>query len=324
MQGIFMNPAVVGEAMWKNALVEGVEEVTEQVVLDATKGIVDTMSYLGLTKKQGSLGGWNNIFSKQGFENYLANFVGGIVGGGLFEFHRSVLAPWIDPSIMNKETQKSLYELIAAGHKDDIIDIINSKKSSFGNNYVTPVSENGEFKEAGKDNISQADLIAEKAIEMVNIIDGILNSHDLIKDDSEIINKAIRDKIIIDQLNATKPENSTIGLEGLVLEDYKSNMVKIVELESQMKNLTDSVEDTKIKSLLKSELKNYVDNVNLILEGKKGVEYLTKSLLYLVKDVHSPFLKISKPDFVKETYNVNYFDLPTSGIGLTKERMDKE
>ena len=43
--------------MFKNAMIEGVEEVTEQAVLDATKGIVDVMSYLGLTKKQGSLGG---------------------------------------------------------------------------------------------------------------------------------------------------------------------------------------------------------------------------------------------------------------------------
>jgi len=53
----FTSPTVLGENMFKNAMIEGVEEVTEQAVLDATKGIVDVMSYLGLTKKQGSLGG---------------------------------------------------------------------------------------------------------------------------------------------------------------------------------------------------------------------------------------------------------------------------
>ena len=57
IENTFLTPSVIGEAMWKNALVEGVEEVTEQVVLDATKGIIDTMSYLGLTDKKGSFGG---------------------------------------------------------------------------------------------------------------------------------------------------------------------------------------------------------------------------------------------------------------------------
>ena len=34
----------VAEQMWKNSVVEGIEEVTEQVVMDATKGIIDTLS----------------------------------------------------------------------------------------------------------------------------------------------------------------------------------------------------------------------------------------------------------------------------------------
>jgi hypothetical protein len=67
-------------------IVEGVEEVTEEVVQDTIKGIVDTVQWLGWTSTpEASFGGWSNVFSKQGLERYLATFVGGAIGGGIFK-----------------------------------------------------------------------------------------------------------------------------------------------------------------------------------------------------------------------------------------------
>jgi hypothetical protein len=43
------------------------------------------MSWLGWTSKEGSFGGWDNVFSKRGLERYLSVFVGGAVGGGIFK-----------------------------------------------------------------------------------------------------------------------------------------------------------------------------------------------------------------------------------------------
>ena len=324
LTNIFTSPSAIGEAMWKNAIVEGVEEVTEQLVLDATKGVVDTMSYLGLTEKKGSFGGWNNAFSQQGFENYLANFIGGVIGGGMFEFHRSKIAPWLDPSMVSKDVQKSLYELVAGGHRDEIIDIINKNRQSLGNKYVTAPDMEGNFQESKDGNISQADLIADKAIEMVNVIDGILNSYDLIQSDEEIINKAILDKIIINDLKKTAQEGKYVGIEGLILEDYKLKMSKLVELDSKIKNLKDTEEDKKAEKLYKDELKIYVKDVQDILEGKHGSKYFRQATLALNKAIHAPFIKISKADYVEKTYEVDYNSLPETGVGLTKERIDKE
>jgi hypothetical protein len=39
-----------GEELWKNGLIEGVEEVTEEAVMDATKGVFDFLSFLGIGK----------------------------------------------------------------------------------------------------------------------------------------------------------------------------------------------------------------------------------------------------------------------------------
>jgi hypothetical protein len=57
-----------GEELWKKGLIEGVEEVTEEAVMDATKGIFDTLSAVGIGKnaKTASFGGWDNVFSATG------------------------------------------------------------------------------------------------------------------------------------------------------------------------------------------------------------------------------------------------------------------
>jgi len=87
------------ESLWKNMLVEGAEEVTEEAVQDAVKGIVDVASYFGWTEKKGSFGGVKNVFSKEGLSRYLATFVGGAVGGALFDIQQNHIEPWLDPKL---------------------------------------------------------------------------------------------------------------------------------------------------------------------------------------------------------------------------------
>ena len=89
MHSFFTEPSIIGEAMLKNAAIEGVEEVTEQVVEDMSKGVLDVMSYLGLTSKKGSFDTVERYRSGEAFQEYLANFVGGVLGGGLFEAEAS-------------------------------------------------------------------------------------------------------------------------------------------------------------------------------------------------------------------------------------------
>ena len=93
MNSLFKNSSVLGESMLKHSLIEGIEEVTEELVIDATKGIVDVMSYLGLTKERGSFDTLQSFADGTAFQNYLANFVGGLLGGAMFEFESGVITP---------------------------------------------------------------------------------------------------------------------------------------------------------------------------------------------------------------------------------------
>lgn len=92
-KSFFKGPSVLGEAMLKNAAIEGVEEVTEEMAEDMAKGVLDIMSYLGLTKNKGSFGTVERFQTGEWFNDYLANFVGGVLGGGLFELEAAKIDP---------------------------------------------------------------------------------------------------------------------------------------------------------------------------------------------------------------------------------------
>ena len=103
-------------------IIEGVEEVTEEVVQDTIKGIVDTVQWLGWTSTpEASFGGWSNVFSKKGLERYLATFVGGAVGGGIFKAQDKWINPFVnslftaESNSKNKEDIYTISRLIIEG-----------------------------------------------------------------------------------------------------------------------------------------------------------------------------------------------------------------
>ena len=302
--------------------------------MDATKGMIDTMSYLGMTKKKGSFGGWQNVFSEKGAQTYLANLVGGVIGGGLFEFQNTKIEPLINPGNISPLVQKDLYELVAAGHSKKLIEIVNKERKRLGNKFISPLNEDGSFKQADGNSISQADVIADRTIDMINMAEGILNSYGFIQSDEEIVRKAIRDKITIDKMRNATPNGSTIGLEGLALEDVKTKMVQIASLQSQITSLETNPENLaaavkgnpNVVENLKTELKLHVNDVNDILEGKSASKYFGKANLYLNKRVNKAFMNVDRASYAQSTYGVNYSDLSEIGsLGeLSKQRIDKE
>lgn len=325
---IMTTPRAIGEQMWKNALVEGVEEVTEQAVQDATEGVIDVLSSLGLTKKKGSFGIAEKLTSSKGVEDYLANFVGGFIGGSLFEFERTTLTPLLTNKAIDPGTKTSLYALIADGKADQVKKMIKGelKNPKYGNKFISTLNPDGTVSAAnGKEVLSQADVIANKAIEMVDQLDAIFEHKNLKMSDDEIVKRAIMDEMIIKQLEQTKVDGSNIGLEGLILDDYKNNMSKVVDLEIEIKDL-EKDEDKNSESIKakQDEMKIYTDNINKILTGEKSMEYLDKILFHLNGDINQYFLTSDAKSYAQHTYKVDYTKLPDSGAGLTKERINKE
>jgi hypothetical protein len=93
------------ENIWKGAVIESIEEVSEEAISDAVKGIMDTVSWLGYTKSQGSFGGFSNVFSETGLQRYLTSLLGGAIGGAMFDFQINKLEPFLSGKPILKENK---------------------------------------------------------------------------------------------------------------------------------------------------------------------------------------------------------------------------
>lgn len=323
----FTSPTVIGEAMFKNAIIEGVEEVTEQAVLDATKGMIDIMNYLGLTKGDGSFGGFKNVFSKEGLENYLANLVGGILGGGMFEFNRIKIEPWVSGKALTPETAESIYQLVANGQTDALVNEINKNRSKLGNTDLSPVYEEDGTPKPAEPGQSQADLIADTAISMVQNIAGIMQSNGTAVSDNDIIKQAMIDALVIKGFEKAN-ESNKIGVEGLIIDDMINLRSNLIRVQSEIKKLSATKEDEEKNkeniSRLKKEEKVYKDEVADILAGKNSEFYFTRTIGMLNPDIFSAFMVLDRKSFTEGTYGLDYYSLPESGVGITKERIEKE
>lgn len=143
-----------GGGLWQRAMVEGVEEVSEEVVQDTVKGIVDFLSWAGYTSK-GSFGGFSNVFSKEGAARYMQTLLGGALGGAVFEFQQNHYMPWVmrtfkDPnykSDLEKRAEKDIFDIIINGQGEyfekaaqSYKRILNDRRRNIG--YI---NEKGEF-----------------------------------------------------------------------------------------------------------------------------------------------------------------------------------
>ena len=101
---------------------------------------------------------------------------------------------------------QSIYDLVANGHKEELIKIIKREAPKLTNNYLSYTQngdalaksdENADIDYKTADGASQTDLVSNAAINMIEHLEGILGSEGLMLTDDQIMNKAIRDELII-------------------------------------------------------------------------------------------------------------------------------
>lgn len=292
------------ENIVKRSVIEGIEEVTEQAAIDAAKGIADVMSSLGFTAKKGSFGGFNNVFSERGLQNYLANLIGGMLGGPMFEIERSIISPALLGKAPSFSTKADIYNIVSTGRTQELLKEIENKKSRFGNTKLSPVLSKISDTESvylPTEALSQADMIANNAIEYVKHVDKLINSESLGNSDEDLIKKSIIDQIYIKDITKS-------GVDKFILSDAKEIGLEIIELRDQIASLKEEESSTQLSELnskLTLKRQQYTD----LLTSKKSEYYHGLSLFVLNPNLHNAFINMTVDSFVKEKYNKNYYEL---------------
>lgn len=342
------------EPFWRNALTEGLEEVTEEAVMDATKGVFDTLSWLGVGKNSetASFGIKDDLFSNNWWSRYLQNFVGGLVGGTLFELQQNVIEPGIRSIVNGKVTpdvKASLIREIANGNTEELLKLCDEMAK-----YDKDVAA-GTFEIDGETVIHSSDgksatrgeLASRGLKNYIKYLEGIIIDEKLNVSDETLFKKAIRDYTSLPLLEAA-------NVHKLILEDFHTLSKDIVDIRTALEKVTPSEpkeegeekEKTSKKKAekpetskevsssdkysklseedLKEQLKQTKAKIQRLLNGEENEKYLKITLGYLNPAIRSRLLNMDKYTYTQAKYNVSYQDLPDSGASLSKDSLTKE
>ena len=157
-----------------NALSEGVEETTEELLVDLTKTLGNVI--LDLSGSEHRMTAWDNMFDR-----YTMSFVGGALGGGLFSLTKDLRNAYSMLSDMSRTSaQQEIVSYLREGKKQELIDEV--KRTQFNTSALSTNFEttgNSVLLKAGtKDNNLNKD-IQDTMIQYIENLDRTLNQNGL-------------------------------------------------------------------------------------------------------------------------------------------------
>lgn len=300
------------------SLGEGLEEVSEELVADASKYMGELAGKLGYFS-QTDYGAGENAF-----ERYAMSFLGGAAGGGLFYG----VDAFQNRNNDTKDFQNELTYLLRQGKKDEIfaeLDRLRSqgKLGSKNLSYNTTKDENGQdvYLSASNENESQSDYVYNTLRKTINQLDMILNENQLNLSEDELFDRMVqgeyRASALTDFLRGDSRENAKeVSYITRYQEDFQKLVNKIVDKEAEIQDLLNSTPDaSKRDTTFQQKLdKLNADKQELIqqrdyLFGEGSLGYVEKMLFAMDTPLSSKFISLTYDQFIRHTTGKSAQDL---------------
>lgn len=294
-----------------NAGIEAIEEMTEEAAIDLAKGFTDTLSWLGVWRKNGDFFD-KGFFTQQTFERYLTSAIGGAIGGALFELNTNIISPKINGEVA-KNHQRSVAELVRDGHTDEILKELD-KLGSIGNTKATPIKLGDLQLSIGTptQTNSTTQQVANALKSYVKWMDSVLNQSGLKQNNEEMVQNAL---ITYEATRLFKES----GLDKFVIEDFMNHTQKYLDVLSEFEN----TEEDKRSSELKKKVEEARQQATDIIEGKKAEHYMKLASLALNKNIRAGFDGMDLVNFAENYYGKEYTKLSEDEKNNAKEEHEK-
>ena len=168
---------------------EGLEEVSEELVVDSAKWVGELFGHLGIASST-DYGAWEGALDR-----YMMSMLGGSLGGGLYY---GVDAFQNRNKNKIREEEQELTYLIRNNKKEDLMKELDKlhKNGMLGStelSYQTERTPNGEYfiSDNGNNTMTQNDFVYEKLKEVYNHIDALVNFNKVNLSDEELFDKMI-------------------------------------------------------------------------------------------------------------------------------------
>lgn len=308
------------------AIAEGIEEMSEEAIMDLSKGFTDALTGVFGTQKEASF----DFLNSNPLERYLMAGAGGAIGGAIFRVANR------GSEINNKlpeDTKAHIFQLLRNGKKYELKNALEKLRtkgvapkelSAFD-----PIIVNNEiqYKPAKGNGDSLNDAVIDIANNLIDQWDAIIDQEGLRFDENELLSKiSLQDKRIKDLLD----------FEGIyqIAKDYNKIGTQIVELVRENVELRDQMDPGKGKEGINvegaeakirqneaklAELRKQKDDM---LNGLNTENYIARSLFYLgaFKD---PILSTDIQTYSRSVLGKDYNSLSESEQADIRERYNK-
>lgn len=326
-------------ATFASAMGEGVEEVSEGVLADFSKGCFDVVKWLqGEDTRLNSFGydfekqQWNG---KEVLDRYGMSLVGGFIGGGLTNAFTNYKAISSYDKITNKQAIEELVYMARNGGLNDFMKQVN--KMQLGDqNLSTDFEIQGTdlvFSPGTKEN-NQDTAIKTVIQNQVNMIQGLLSANGAVSDSQFLDAQTLGD------LRFAALRKSTTA--GMYLQTYNSLLADLFSLRQDINTLIDSsldsnkdgvvtdreerknkLPDDKKSALkkLESEFKEKQKQLQDLISGKSAVDFISTALFETTSALSSQFgVATTFPLFAEQYYGRKYSELTENDKAAALEK----
>lgn len=313
-------------------LSEGIEEVSEEALLDVSKTLFNAANALRGDDTRFD-DAWDNMAIRYGM-----SFIGGTVGGGIATALPGYRAARSGRTIKDSEAYKQLVNIVQNGQAQEFIDTVN--KTELGSrdlsmNVVQNSDGTVSYKPAENYQDSQDYAIKQQLIEQVRMIDDILTSEGAKISDDSLLN----DKLIRRELKYYSLLNSNVL--GVYTNDFSNLIPDLIDTTNQVNKLesaksgndaekTDSQnrqdkknfseeDENKLKELKKQQ-KDLRNKLEMYKNGSMANEFIGEALFEMDSHISSAYASTDFIRWAEEKSGKKYTELSdTDRTKLQKE-----
>lgn len=316
---------------------EGVEEVSEELLADFSKGCYDVVKWLqGDNTRLNAFGydfdkgEWNG---KDILDRYGMSLVGGAVGGSL----TNAFTSYKDFKDLNNMTsQQAIQEMVYMARNGGLKDFVKQvDKTQLANPHKSATDfevKDGQVLFAPGTEANNQDLYAKQAIkQQAKLIENILEANG-----ASLSDKSFLDKQTLSDLRFNALHRSTTA--GAYLNEFNTLSSKLVKLQSQLQakqaqsvdtnqdgTVTDkekrktesSTEDKQMVKVLESQIKDTKKQLSELVEGKRSYEFIADSLFEMTTDLGGRFTTTTFPLYAENKYGKKFSQLTENEKAVT-------
>lgn len=316
--------------MFGKALGEGIEETTEELVTDISKGLYELAGSLGADTSVKDVGAWDNML-----ERYGMSFLGGFIGGGVY-YGKDVAK---NGKFQIDTTQDDYMYLVSNGKTQQALDSLEKahKKGQLASTDLsmeTTTDENGNkvYLSAGQGKESQNDYVYNRLKDVILQLDGIIGNVDGKKSDEDLLDQILlkesRFQDLKDYLHLKdfsyltgyqqeyrKLLNNIVDLQGMYDRalQTKTGMAYSLDEEFEANRIT----DLEKRNLSEQEIQERDKNLNEILKqlnaakaelnkynsGEYSLDYMDKMLFAMDESVNQNFVSLNFESWLNKNHD---------------------